>query len=1147
MGLLAKLGLPPPATPITPMPIMNVTAAQGVETTSGGARPIAVKQEPATLKTRLAARNKVLQDAYDKLAGARDKLDDEIPKRDGPVKAAMQAQKADVDKALSQVQRQLLQVGKDREAAANPATDAKTMNDIVARAASPELIGKAVEIDKHDNAIERKTPLDKHTTTTTTQVEGGASKTTVHDESRSVGLGGVKKTTTDSDETVTAKGRDSTSTAKTTQLGLDGLSREKTTVNESEKDGKKTSTEGKSGWKAGPGGITGSRENKTTAADGSSKASSVTGGLERGDGKAGGTLAATQTTSNASGGSTTLGGSGKGGVQSLDGGAGLYGDVQGSGEKKREKEGGAFGERGKSTLSAGAVVGLQPNISCTVKPMPDGKYQLETRIDLGASIKGTASGDKEGLGKVGVSVSGSACVYMVRQHTLSDSEAQAYLAALKTGGSGKQDELAVVRLGLKSWPEAQKMYLAMSGKTGSAADVDSMQAGDSKTIGRKTSEGVGGSADSGGVGVNVGAEKSQNREMTVSKNKDGSTSYDTKRGQGDKNTAGVTVTSGVASAGVAFGKTVTTSTGYKFRVTPDMENPRELQDQIAKLANASQADVEAFAKAHPKTVVERSDVRDDSKSTNVTAAVGGVKANFMTGAGIEDTVTRDRDGKIIGKSKRGHNEGGLSISAGGKTIGTEINEEASGRVGADGDRVVDVKRAQGDTDIVDLVDSLPLIGQKKKDKSALQKVTGAPAEASMTRQVAGITLTADNLKSIAAMAGNAREWNNALISFGRDKGDWDAAAAAIRKAGGDPKAIEDALASFVGKDNMRAEVITRLVSPVGNPNSVARWEFPQSIASRQKDYQDLVVAASEKQIVAAAKESVATAKQAGQTLNASLDSLFAGIKSATDFNDKSVQQGMLAAVRSRQRAVAIAMRKLGGADDAAAEKAQERGDFDAALELCVGFQQTETDLFKQVEDQHKKTFSNADQAEIMRITVEIKNLHARWQPQYDKMAMLAQENGWAKDRYWRFKPDGACLNEAVKTGKAGTATEPKPETADKRRNPDAVSDKRSGEMNRDVDSTGWKKYNSIKNDLANALAEARRLVPEIKAAYEKAPNAAAEKWFNQASGVLAEADTVYKRIKPNDQPSMFDDGFVALERYRQGLALLRKARAVFPK
>ena len=1139
MGLLSTLGLPSPPRTITPTPIMSVTATQGVETTNGAARPIAVKQEPPALKARLTARNTVLQGAYDKLASARDQLDNEIPKREGSAKAAMQAQKADVDKALSQVQRQLLQVGKDLQAVANPATDARTMNDIVARVASPEPIGKAVEIDRHDNAIEKKSPLDKHTTTTTTRVEGGASKTTVHDETRTVGPGGAKKTTTDSDETVTAKGRDSTTTTKATQLGPAGLSREKATVVESEKDGKTTTTENKAALKAGPGGITGSRESKTTAADGSSKAGSLNGGLERGEGKAGGSIAGTRTTTNATGGTTALGGSAKSGVQSLDGGAGLYGDAQGTAEKKHEKEGGEFGERGKRTLSAGAAVGLQPNISCTIKPLPDGKYLLETRIDLGASIKGTASADKEGLGKVGASVSGSANVYMSCKYTLGDSEATAYLAALKTGGSGPQPELAVVRVGLKSWPEAQKMYLALSGKTGSAADVDSMQAGDSKTIGRKTTEGAGVSADSGGIGVNLAGEKSQNREMTVSKNKDGSTSYDTKQGQGDKKSAGVTVNSGVASAGVAFGKTVTTSTGYKFRVTADMKDARALQDQIARLASASQAEVDAFAKAHPETVLERSDVRDDSHGTNVTAGVGGVKANFMAGAGIEDTVIRDSSGKIIDTGKRGHNEGGLSFSAAGKTIGTEINEEAAGRVGADGDRVVDVKRAQGDTDIVDMLDSLPLVGQKKKDKSALQKATGAPAEAAMTRQVAGITLTVDNLKSIGAMAGNPQGWNNALVSFGRDKDDWSAAAAAIRKAKGDPKAVEDALATFVGKDNMRAEVITRLISPVGSPGAVTKWEFPQSIGTRQKDYQDLVVAASEKQVTEAAKADVAKAKQIGQSLTASLDSLFAGIKSASDFHDRSVQEGMLAAVKARQRAIAIAMRKLDGADDAAAEKAQEHGDFAAALELCVGFQQTETDLFKQI--------GGADATEVMRITVEIKNLHVRWQPQYDKLAMLAQENGWGKDRYWRFKPDGARLNVAVKTGKAGVAAEAKPETADKRRDPNAVSDKHSGEINRQTDSVGWKKYNGIETDLANVLAEAPRLVRELDAAYTKAPKPAAEKLFNQASAVLAQADTEYRRVKPNDMPSMFENGFVALERYREGIALIRKALALYAK
>ena len=79
----------------------------------------------------------------------------------------MQAQKAAVDKAISNIDRQLAQLDKDRKAVANPATDAKTMNDIAARAKSPEPIGKAVEVDKHDDPLE-KSPLKKQTTTTTT-------------------------------------------------------------------------------------------------------------------------------------------------------------------------------------------------------------------------------------------------------------------------------------------------------------------------------------------------------------------------------------------------------------------------------------------------------------------------------------------------------------------------------------------------------------------------------------------------------------------------------------------------------------------------------------------------------------------------------------------------------------------------------------------------------------------------------------------------------------------------------------------------------------------------------------------------------------------------------------------------------------------
>jgi hypothetical protein len=1140
MSLLQTLKLKPAAGAIQPQPVIGITDTQGVETTKDGPRPIAVKaNEPQDLKTKLDAKDKMLRDAYAKLARHQDYLEGEIPKRSGDTQATMKAQKAEIDKHIASIDRQLKQLDADRKALANPATDAKTMNDILARSKSGASVGNAVEVDKHDDPLE-KSPLKKQTTTTTTSVTDGKSTTTVNDKTTSVGLDGATRKTVDSSDTVTATGSSKTSTTTTHNLGKDGYKAEKTTSTENEAAGKKTSTEDKKALQVGPGGITASKESKTTAADGSGTASKTSGGLERGDGKAGAVVSTSRTNTNASGGSTTLGGTGKGGIQGGDGGVGAYGEGTGSVEKK-----------GANGLSAGAVAGLNANIKCNIKPIVGEvppRYALETQINLGASLKLSAGAEKEGRGKAGVSASGSAVVYMNCRHELGEDEAKAYVAALRTGGAGKQPELAVIRTGLsKTWEDAQAMYLAMTGKIGSASDVDTMRAGDTKTVGRKTTEGAGVNASGGPVGIQLDAEKSQEREMTVTKGKDGSATYDTKQGEGDKKSAGASVSVGVASGSLAIGTTVKTATGYKFLVKPDMKDARALQDQIAKLANASQAEVDAFAKAHPETVLERADMRDDGKNVKVDAAVGGLKASFLDGAGIEDTVTRDRDGKVIDTKKRGHNEGGLALSAGGKQIGTEIKEEAGARVGADGERMFDVKRAQGDTDTVDLLDSLPIVGSKKKDKSALATATGAADEPAVIRQVAGVTLSAGDLKALAALAKNEQKWNNAVISP-RDLDDWGKAAAEIRRAGNDPKAVEDALARFVGKDSMRARIITRAVRPVGDVSSGTRWEFPNSIASRQKDYQDLVIAASEKQIADAAKDGdKAKGKAVGKDLLAQLASLYAGIKSATDFKDNAVQQEMLTAIGSRQRKIEIELRKLDGADDATAEKGQERTDFERALELCIGYQQTETQYFEQIAAEHKKTLSNADPVEVMRITVEIKNLHAIWTPQYERMAMLAQENGWAKDRYYRFKPDTARLAAAVKTGKAGTASEVKPETADKRRNPDAVSEKRKGEMNQELNKSDWEKYNAIKKGVERTRTDAEKLGNELQGLLKKKPSAAADKLVAQAEGLFEQADAKVRKCRPNYMDDMFDLGQGALIQFQQALALLNKARALLPK
>lgn len=1150
MSLLETLKLPPPkAGAIKPQPVVGITDTQGVETTRAGTRPIAVKAaEPPDLRPKLDAKEKTLRGAYAKLARHQSALEAEIPRRSGDTQVAMEAQKAEIDKHLASVERQLEQIAADRKALASAGTDPKTINDIIARWKGNTPVGKAVEIDRHDAPIQTS-PLTKRTTTTTTEVADGKSTTTVQDTTTSVGADGITHKKAQTTETVDAKGTGKTDTTTTHNVGLGGYKGEKKTTTENESRGVKTSTEEKKSLQVGPGGVTGSVEEKKTAADGSSTSVEGTGGLERGKGKAGLTGSARSTTTNASGGSTTVGSSGKAGVQTGDGAVGVYGEKQGSVEKK-----------GAKGFAAGAVGGLNANIKCTVKAIPGSDppmYQLDTQINLGASLTLAVSRERKNdggwtekaiKGKVGLSASGSATVYMNCSHRLTGAEAHAYVTALRTGGAGRQPELAIVRTGLtKGWQDAQAMYLAMTGKIGSARDVDTMGAGESKTVGNKKSGDVAFDASGGPVGIDLGGGNTKERELTVTRNTDGSATYDTRHGESDRRSAGGSVTMGVASGGMKVGSTVTTSTGYQFRVDPGMKNARELQDRIAKLVNASADEVEAFAKAHKELVVRRVDVRDDSRNVKVDAGVGGVKVEFGKGSGIEDTVTRDADGKTVDEKKRGHNEGGLSVSAGGKQIGTDIKEEAGARDGADGKRVFDVKRTQADTDVVDMLDSLPLVGQKKKDKTTLQKITGEEDAPAAVRQVAGITLSQSDLEGLAALAGNERRWNNAVQSP-RDLNDWSKAAAAIRKAGGDPKAVEDALARFVGTDSMRARVITRAMRPVGDVSSGTRWEFPNSIGSRQKAFQDLVVAACEQQIAEAAKDGDKTkAKGLGKSLLDQLQSLYAGIKSAPDFKDKAVQQEMLTAIGNRQRCIQIELRKLDGADDATAEKAQERADYERALELCIGYRQTETQYFEQIAAEYKKTLTKPDFAEIMRITVEIRNLHAIWTPQYERMATLAQENGWGKDHYWKYKPDTARLNAAVKTGKAGTASRPKPETQDKRRDPNAISAKRHGEINQALNKSDWQKYTEIKSGVEATRAKAEQLGNELQALLKKAPYPTVAKFVAQAEALFEQADAKVRRCRPDYMDDMFDLGQAALIQFQQALALLNKAKGLVPK
>lgn len=1139
MSLLEILKLPP--APIQPQKIMNITDSQGVEVGKNGARPIAVKAaETPDLRARLDTKARVLRDAYAKLAQHQPRLEAAIATASGDTKKTMELQKADVDKHIASIERQLVSLDTDRKALDDPRTDAKAMNDILARSKSTDKVGTAVEVDRHDDPVEKKR-TENRTTTTTTSLEDGKSTTRVKDETTKVGLTGASREKVDSKQVVTGSDTTTTSLTRTDKISKEGLSRETVKKRESEQGGEKSSIEKKDGLKVGPDGIASSHERTATKADGSSVSDGKTTKLERGDGKLGLARTSSQSKTDALGNETKTETTAKGGIKSGKDGIGAYGE----GERSMERT-------SASGLKTGAVVGLNGNVTCNVKLLKaaegtqPAQYMLVTRIDLGASASVSASrGKDDSDAKTGVKASASATVFMERQRPLAEQEAAGYVAALKSG-SGTQEEFQIIRTGLsKGWPAARDMYLAMSGKTGSASDVDGMQAGESKEVGKKLKGGVSASVDVKGIGVQVGVDKTHDQSMKVTKEKDGSASYETNIGDGTTATHGGKVSVGVVEGSFTASTSVTTSRGYKLSVKPGMKNARQLQDQIARLS--SQAEIDQFAKDHKDLVDERTDTTGTENKQAVGVGIGGAKVGLKYGSGIEESKTTDRSGKVIGTQTKGKNTGGMDIGLGKLKIGASTDEEAVAKTDADGETTLDVTRTDTSTDMAKMLGGLPVIGDKKdKKKGALATATGGDEPDNDTHDVSIISLKGGDLQWLAETAGKDM---NAWMKACNDpqlRDAWRAAANEVRKAGGGKDAVAKALARFIGGDTGRAKVVNAIVRPAGDTSSGMRSEFPQSIGSRKGEYAELVIKDCEKQVTAAGKGDLDKGQQVGKDLLARLQSLYNGVNSASDFSEPAVQGEMLSAIGRRQGKVQVAIRTLGGPIDPAEEKKQLQADYQRLLEACIRHQQIQNDCFDKIEAEYHKRWSKEDAIVIATLIKQIRDLHATWTRDYKDMAVLAQENDWGKDTYWKYKPDVDRFNNAIK-GHPGKPSEAKRETVDMRRSPDAVSEKAKGEMNQQADSARYKRYQQTKLGVETTRTHAQQLGNELQALMKKKPSAAAAKLVGKAEWLFEDADIKVRKCRPNYMEDMEDFGAPALEQFRQAVALLNQAQALLKK
>lgn len=1150
MSLLTQLGLPQLQTSICPMPVMDVTATQGAEVKNAKAQAVPVRgADPAAaakeLRPLLDAKERTAREAYAKLESHQPKLEAAIATATGDDKAALEARKAAVEKHLGLLQKQLKAIDDDRQALDDPRNDAAAFNAILARQKSAVTVDKTIEVDHHDGEFEKKA-TGKHSTTVTTSYADGKAVTRTEDEKKGIGADGATRSKTTTHDVIQGDNRTTGTVTRTDRVGKEGYTQEKTAKVEREVDGQTSSAEKKRSVKVGPEGASRTDEQKIVNADGSGTNLSRTTAVERGDGKLGAKDQRSRTATDADGNEQKTSTTTKGGLIAGKDGLGAYGE--------REK---AFERKSKGGLTTGAVAGLNANVVCNIKAI-DGTpptYDLSISINLGVSASLSAKKEKEDVGSVGASASGSMAVFMNRHYVLGESEAAAYMASLKAasagGGGGTQREFAIIGTGVsKSWDAAREMYLAASGKALDPKELAKLKAGESVETGTKKKVGGGANADAKGVGIEGGYDVSHDESMKVTKEKDGKLTYDSHEGDADKLSGGAKVSVGVVEGGAKFSHTNTTSTGYKVSIDPNGPKAAEMQGALARCK--SQKDLDAFAARYPQSVQEKTKSKGTADTQAVSVGVGPVKVGLDYGNSLDEAVTLDKDGKFKKKVVTGGNTGGAELGVGKLKIGASTEEKAVAAVDADGNASLDLTKSDKSTDAAKWLEAnVPLVGDKKdKKEGALTKAAGgAEAPDTDAKDLKGIHLKGSDLGYLGSLAcGNWGQWMSACPSPGM-RDDWAKAGHAIKRQGGDKGAVAQELARFIGGDSgSRADVINALVRPAGDVSSGFRYEFPGNLAAQKGAYDAVVVDDSEKQLDAL-KDDKAKLDAGAAALVGQLEQLYSMVASASGFSQPAVQAEMLAAISSRKDKVQTALRVLKGGKADELSKDDKLKKYNDYIDNCVRFQNTEKDCFAKIEATFKGgSQPNLDEAiDNAKLIKQVRDLHALWQPQYDEMAALAQENGFGKDNYWKFKPDRDRFDRAVK-GNPGGASEAKPEAQDKRKKPppkrepaDPVGDaNREMEKNRAATTAGIEaRLPAAKN---KAYAAGNRLFAWVRT--DKRP--AAGDAHNRGMALLKRADGSAAKVKKGSKEDLESYGFIAIEDYESATRTFGEGLALYP-
>ena len=530
-----------------------------------------------------------------------------------------------------------------------------------------------------------------------------------------------------------------------------------------------------------------------------------------------------------------------------------------------------------------------------------------------------------------------------------------------------------------------------------------------------------------------------------------------------------------------------------------MKNARELQDQIARLANASRPRSTRSPRRTRRRSSSAATSSDDESRRRARSERGGRRpgqGTFHAGAGVEDTVTRDADGKIIDTKKRGHNEGGLTGRGRQVPDRQRRSRRRPSRAGRRRRRAGRRCHARTRRDRHREVPRLAA-GRRHEEEEQGQgrardrdRRRGGGRDTSTRSQGHHASATPTSRRS---RQGEERAPSGKThASWGRDIEDWRTAASEDRQRPATTRTrSRKRWPSSSAATTCARRWCTDAVRGKAEASESRAMGVPGERLKTTKRLHGERRRGEREAVVAAGKKDKAKGEAIAKDLLDELERLDRHPqRDRLQGNDdkaemKSTIASRITKMRDR-RAQAPGRRRRRRPRRGRRSPSSER-----LFDDCITYQQTEDRAVREDRGREQEEATpTPTRSSSPALTARSRSCYASWTKEYEKMATFAQKNNRQKDHYFKFRPDTASVcSTSSRPARPGRRPARPPTRSDRsasRRR--RCARPRAGEEPRI--RPNWKKYNQIKDEIKSTGAEVTRLAHELKALFDKQPNAA---------------------------------------------------------